>query len=307
MTASIVIPAYDVRPGYLADAVESCLGQTFRGELELVVVDDGSRPRLHKAYREVVRKARRAVPVRLVRVRGNRGLATARNVGIAAATGEVVVLLDADDLLAPRCVELAHAALEGSGFDLVYTDHEKRTADLSEVLHVRRKALFQRLLERYAGTPFDPMLHATFLIHCHAFRRAALTANPFDPSHVVGEEVELHARFSRDRPLRIGHVPEVLYHYRDNPDGICHSPLYPRLIRSIETILAAEMALRLGEPVRTEKIGRCARTHAALYRHTTAAGTVVEAPYLDYAAQSIVDTREGATLPPAFESSPERP
>lgn len=227
MTASIVIPAYDVRPAYFAEAVESCLGQTFRGELELVVVDDGSRAKFHKAYREVVRKARGAVPVRLVRVRGNRGLATARNVGIAAATGEIVVLLDADDLLAPRCVELAHAALDGSGLDFVYTDHEKRSADLSEVLHVRRKALFQRLLEQHAGTPFDPMLHATFLIHCHAFRREALPVNPFNPSYVVGEEVELHARFSRDRPLRIGHVPEVLYHYRDNPDGICHSRSTP--------------------------------------------------------------------------------
>ncbi|GAA1961254.1 glycosyltransferase family 2 protein [Amycolatopsis minnesotensis] len=305
MTASIVIPAYDVRPAYLAEAVESCLAQTFRGELELVVVDDGSGARSHRAYREIVRKARRAVPVRLVRVRGNRGLATARNVGIGAATGEVVVLLDADDLLAPRCVELAHAALDRSGLDLVYTDHEKRSADLSEVRHVRRKALFQRLLEQYAGTPSDPMLHATFLIHCHAFRRDALPASPFDPSYLVGDEVKLHATLSRDRPLRIGHLPEVLYHYRDNPDGICHSSLYPRLIRSIETILAAEMAHRLGEPVRTGRIGRCARTHAALYRHTTESGAVVEAPYLDYATQSIMDTSGLAT--PDFEFSPERP
>lgn len=282
MSASIVIPVHDVRPAYFAEAVHSCLKQSWSGELNLVIVDDGSQSSNHRAYLKVINHARRQLPVTLVRKLRNNGLAAARNEGVAHAAGDVVVLLDADDLLAPRCVELICDKLSDDDLDLVYTDHEKRSTDLSEVVHQRRKAEFQDLLERYSGTALDPMLHATFLIHCHGFRPRALGRRPFNPSLVVGDEVQLHTELSRKRPVKIGHIPQILYRYRDNPEGICHSALYPRLVRNIEKILASEMSCRVGVPVRTERIGRCPRTHAALYKHYAADGRVIEAPYVDY-------------------------
>jgi glycosyltransferase involved in cell wall biosynthesis len=291
---SIVVPVHDVRPSYFADAVASVVRQTWPDELELVVVDDGSRQDNHRAYTEILAATRPRLAVTLVRKLRNAGLAPARNDGIAASSGDVVMLLDGDDVLAPDCVSGIADRLRDGRFDLVYTDHDKRSQDFSEIQHVRRKALFQRLLESYAGTPDDPMLHSTFLIHCHGLRRDAIGPAPFDPSFVVGDEVKLHVGLSRHTPLRIGHVPEVLYHYRDNPEGICHSPLYSRLIGNIESILAAEMGARLGEQVRTERAGRCPVTHVALYRHATADGSTVRAPYVDYDAMSVVDP---ATLP----------
>jgi glycosyltransferase involved in cell wall biosynthesis len=295
--ASIVIPVHDVRPTFFADAVNSCVRQTWPDELELVVVDDGSSPDNHRAYLEVLAAARSRLAVRVIRKERNAGLAPARNDGIAAASGEVVVLLDSDDMLAPGCVAAIADRLLGDDLELVYTDHDKRSVDLSDVVHVRRKAAFQELLEVYAGSPLDPMLHITFLIHCHGLRRDAFGAAPFDPSYGVGDEIKLHVELSRRRPVRIGHVPEVLYHYRDNPDGICHSALYALLISNIESILAEEMTRRLGEPVTTRRIGRCRLTHAALYRHTSANGSIVRVPYLDYEAMSVVDV-PSATLPP---------
>jgi O-antigen biosynthesis protein len=286
---SIVVPVHNVRPAFFAEAVDSVRRQSWRDELELVVVDDGSTPEHHRAYGEMLAAIRSRLSVTVIRKVGNAGLAAARNDGIAAASGDIVVLLDSDDVLAPECVAAIAERLSGNDFDLVYTDHDKRSVDLSEVQHVRRKALFQQLLEKYAGTPLDPMLHSTFLIHCHGLRRSAVGQAPFDPSFVVGDEIKLHVELSR-RAGRIGHVPEVLYHYRDNPDGICHSPLYSRLIRNIETILAAEMTARLGNAVTTKRMGRCPRTHVALYQHSTADGSVVRAPYLNYdQALSVVD------------------
>jgi glycosyltransferase involved in cell wall biosynthesis len=293
---SIVVPVHDVRPSYFAEAVDSVMRQSWPDELELVVVDDGSHQDNHRAYGEVLASVRLRLAVTLVRKLRNAGLAPARNDGIAAASGDVVVLLDGDDMLAPDCVTAITERLLGGGFDLVYTDHDKRSSTMSEIQHVRRKALFQQLLESYAGTPFDPMLHSTFLIHCHGLRRDAIGLAPFDPSFVVGDEVKLHVELSRHTPPRIGHVPEVLYHYRDNPDGICHSRLYPRLIKNIESILAAEMTARLGEEVYAERVGRCPETHVALYRHSTTSGSIVTAPYINYDSMSVVDGG-AATLP----------
>jgi glycosyltransferase involved in cell wall biosynthesis len=293
---SIVVPVYNVRPSYFAAAVASCVDQTWPDGLELVVVDDGSSQPNHRAYTEVLAPARARLAVTVIRKVGNAGLANARNDGIAAASGEVVVLLDGDDVLAPDAVAAIAERLSRGGFDLVYTDHDKRSADLAEVQHVRRKALFQKLLEIHAGTPLDPMLHTTFLIHCHGLRRAAMAETPFDPSYGVGDEIKLHLELSRDRPLRIGHVPEVLYHYRDNAEGICHSAQYSRLIGNIESIMAEEMGRRLGAAVTTRRAGRCPHTHAALYQHSTDDGSIVRVPYIHYEALSVVDASP-ATVP----------
>jgi len=285
---SIVVPVYNVRPSYFADAVASCVSQTWRDGLELVVVDDGSSAANHRAYTEALGMARSRLSVTVIRKLHNAGLARARNDGIAAASGEVVVLLDADDVLAPEAVAAIAERLSGGGFDLVYTDHDKRSADLSEIQHVRRKTVFQQLLEIHAGTALDPMLHSTFLIHCHGLRRAAVGETPFDPSYGVGDEIKLHLELTRT-PGRIGHVPEVLYHYRDNPDGICHSAQYSRLIENIESIMAEEMGNRLGVAVTTRRVGRCSATFAALYQHSTGDGSIVRAPYVNYDTLSVVD------------------
>jgi glycosyltransferase involved in cell wall biosynthesis len=293
---SIVVPVYNVRPSFFAAAVESCLRQSWPDALELVVVDDGSRPANHRDYAEILASTRSKIAVTVIRKLHNAGLASARNDGIAAASGEIVLLLDGDDLLAADAVAAIAERFRDGGFALVYTDHDKRSADLSEIQHVRRKALFQELLEIHAGTPLDPMLHSTFLIHCHGLRRAAVGEAPFDPSYGVGDEIKLHLELSRELPLRIAHVPEVLYHYRDNPDGICNSARYPRLISNIESIMADEMGRRLGEAVATRRVGRCPRTHVALYQHSTMDGSVVRAPYVDYEELSVVDVGT-ATLP----------
>jgi glycosyltransferase involved in cell wall biosynthesis len=301
---SIVVPVYNVRPSYFAAAVASCAGQTWLDGLELVVVDDGSEPANHRAYTELLASVRPRLDVTVIRKMQNAGLASARNDGIAAASGDIVVLLDGDDVLAPDAVVAIAERLSGGGFDLVYTDHDKRSSDLSEVQHVRRKALFQQLLEIHAGTPLDPMLHSTFLIHCHGLRRSAMGETPFDPSYRVGDEIKLHLELTRE-PGRIGHIPEVLYHYRDNPEGICHSAQYPRLIGNIESIMAEEMGSRLGAAVTTRRIGRCPSTYAALYQHSSGDGSIVRAPYLDYDAVSVVDA--GPATLPAISSAGARP
>lgn len=101
-TISVVIPCFDYER-FVASAIESVLAND-RAPDELIVVDDGSTDgsaSVVERYEEVT----------LVR-KENGGMASALNRGIAEATGEVIVLLDADDLAAPgrlRWVESAFA------------------------------------------------------------------------------------------------------------------------------------------------------------------------------------------------------
>ncbi len=87
---SVVIPCY--RQGrFLADAVESALGQSYP-DVEIVVVNDGSDDDTHAVA------ARYAGRIRYV-AQENRGLAGARNAGAAASSGSRLLFLDADDVL----------------------------------------------------------------------------------------------------------------------------------------------------------------------------------------------------------------
>ncbi|RYH01458.1 glycosyltransferase family 2 protein [Salipiger sp. IMCC34102] len=91
---TLVVPAYNTART-LEDTLSALLAQTFR-DFEIVVVDDGSTD----STASVVRSLQRDPRLRLVQQR-NRGLAGARNTGIAEAKGALIGFCDADDLWEP--------------------------------------------------------------------------------------------------------------------------------------------------------------------------------------------------------------
>jgi len=84
---SVIVPAYQAER-FLGQALDSALAQE-GVPVEVIVVDDGSTDRTA----EIATRP----GVRLVQ-QHNRGIAAARNAGLALATGEFVAILDADDL-----------------------------------------------------------------------------------------------------------------------------------------------------------------------------------------------------------------
>jgi glycosyltransferase involved in cell wall biosynthesis len=96
--ASVILSNYNCGH-FLAQAVESALGQTYP-RTEVIVVDDGSTDN----SREVLADYRGRVQVLF---KENGGQASALNLGLRASRGNAVVFLDADDLLLPTALEQA--------------------------------------------------------------------------------------------------------------------------------------------------------------------------------------------------------
>jgi glycosyltransferase involved in cell wall biosynthesis len=92
---SIVIPCFNYA-AYVAGAIEGALAQTYQ-RTEVIVVNDGSTDN----SLEVIRRYADRV---LVVDKPNGGSITAYNRGFAASRGDIVILLDADDLIAPEAV-----------------------------------------------------------------------------------------------------------------------------------------------------------------------------------------------------------
>jgi len=108
MSISIVIPAYNAGK-FLAETIDSVLAQT-ETDWELVIVDDGSvddTAAIATAY------AGQDSRIRVI-TQPNGGVATARNTGLKASSGDFVMLLDHDDLLQPDALNVLRSALAGN-------------------------------------------------------------------------------------------------------------------------------------------------------------------------------------------------
>jgi hypothetical protein len=106
-TVSVVIPCYNYGR-YLPDAVGSALNQ--RGvDMEVLVVDDASTDGSAEVALDLARRDER---VDVLLHEENRGHIQTYNDGLAKVSGDYVVLLSADDLLAPDAVTRAVAVME---------------------------------------------------------------------------------------------------------------------------------------------------------------------------------------------------
>jgi glycosyltransferase involved in cell wall biosynthesis len=110
---SVVIPCYN-QAAYLTEAVQSVLSQTLE-DLEVIIINDGSPDDTATVAKNLMADDDR---IRLIE-KGNGGLSEARNAGILAARGDLILPLDADDLIAPTFLTKAAAFFHRNGLETV--------------------------------------------------------------------------------------------------------------------------------------------------------------------------------------------
>jgi glycosyltransferase involved in cell wall biosynthesis len=94
---SVIIPAYNAA-SFIEETLRSVQAQTY-GNLEILVVDDGSSDETWKIIELFSKKDPRIVPIKH---EVNAGLAATRNTALKQAQGELIAFLDADDVWLPE-------------------------------------------------------------------------------------------------------------------------------------------------------------------------------------------------------------
>lgn len=112
---SIIIPNFN-RAGLLKETLNSVLAQTYP-HWEALVVDDGSTDNSHSVVQAYAAGDSR---IKLIpRDRLPKGAPTCRNIGIERASGDFIIFLDSDDLIAPHCLkQRIETAEKHPAFDL---------------------------------------------------------------------------------------------------------------------------------------------------------------------------------------------
>jgi glycosyltransferase involved in cell wall biosynthesis len=213
---SVIIPAYNY--GHLLPrALDSVLAQ-WADDLELIVVDDGSRDNTAEVLAGFA--ARYPHAVRVVR-QDNAGAASARNHGIRLASGRFALLLDADDELLPNALDSLRQVLADhpqAGLILgaqisVYPDGRER---LRLPTQVPESAAPRALIQRYLLEKKISISHG-----CTLFRRQLLLQRPYPENLRTGEDIPVFAYLLVRAEVAVSQQPLARIH--KHADSLRHS------------------------------------------------------------------------------------
>lgn len=200
---SVIIPAYNASRT-IGRAVRSVLAQTLPVH-ETLVVDDGSRDDLESALRPF------GTSVTLLR-KPNGGAASARNLGIDHATGDLIAFLDADDYWEPTKLERQWEVLQRHPeVGLVSCDYYNQEPGSPERSTRPWRAEQRAYHDRVVTLSGPDVLSFTLLLTTPALlvRRSVLGHRRFDTTLSTAEDRDLWIRLVASTPVFILSEPLV--------------------------------------------------------------------------------------------------
>jgi glycosyltransferase involved in cell wall biosynthesis len=203
-SVTVIMPVFNAER-FLAEAIESILGQTFRDH-ELVIVDDASTDKSRSIIADFAKQDQRIRPYFQEQ---NSGAIGARNFALSVARSNVVANMDADDVSLPD--RLAR--------QLEYLQANPTLGAVGCQVQVIDGAGSRGAVKHYPTSPtltawsllfFNSLAHPTVMMR----RDAVLTVGAYEESS-RGTWVEDYSLFTRmSRKYAIANLPEVLLEYR---------------------------------------------------------------------------------------------
>lgn len=108
---SVVIPMYNSE-NTIIRTLESVLNQSYKGDIEVIIVNDGSTDKSLEVLQNYIDKNN--IKNLTIIDKKNGGVSTARNAGMHSAKGEYIALLDSDDLWLPEKLERQMVVLKSN-------------------------------------------------------------------------------------------------------------------------------------------------------------------------------------------------
>ena len=115
---SVIVPVYNVEK-YLKKCLDSLLNQTIKDDIEVIIVNDGSKDKSQDIIDEYIKKYPNLFKGY---IKENHGQGSARNYGVKKATGEYIGFVDADDYIEENMYEVLYNEAKEKNLDIVVCD-----------------------------------------------------------------------------------------------------------------------------------------------------------------------------------------
>lgn len=203
---SVIVPVYKVEK-FIERCAESLLGQTLKG-VEYIFVNDATPDNSIAKLEDVLKKyPGRKKTVKILHHKENRGLPTARNTGLAQATGEYIFHCDSDDYVDSKMLETMYSTAKNDDLDIVWCDW---------YLSFDRKERYMKQPEY--GTPLEALKGMMsgamkFNVWNKLAKRSLYTDNQisFPDGNGMGEDMTMMMLFAYAQ--RVKYIPKAFYHY----------------------------------------------------------------------------------------------
>jgi glycosyltransferase involved in cell wall biosynthesis len=206
---SVVVPVFN-RGQYIREAIGSVLAQTWR-DFEIIAVDDGSTDQ----SRTVLDSFGAAIRVIEHPNRANRGQSASINLGLRAARGDLIAILDSDDVWLPEKLAIQVGYLDahpetglvyGNGWAIDETG--RRRYPIYGPEHRENSDANRVLLDCYFFLPTNSLVRAEVM------RKAGF----FDESLRAAQDHDMAIRIAEI--TRLAYVSESIFYYRRHSDSI---------------------------------------------------------------------------------------
>lgn len=215
---SVLIPIYNAAR-YLRQCLDSVCGQTLR-DMEIICINDGSTDDSLAIIREYAAKDQRITVID----KTNSGYGHSMNVGIDAAHGEYIGVVESDDFVEPEMFEALYQAASQHGSEIVKSNFWYYWADKGNKFH----ELFPKLPygENFAPREYPAMFSGSVFLWTGIYQREYLLSHgiafresPGASFQDVGFTVKVMACAQK---MQL--IPGAYYHYRqDNENSSVHS------------------------------------------------------------------------------------
>lgn len=221
---SIIIPVYKTKKDSLDICITSITDQEYK-EYEIIIVDDGN----DSDYARMLDEYAHNRHITVVHQK-NAGASSARNRGIAKATGEFIVFVDSDDKIAKGFLSQGVTYMENYNLDIVlggYTVDGKEHIPLCEQIKIYDEKNIRYLKEFFvSGFGTSETMELKNCLGFVApwgkiFRKEAVEEVRFDEKLILSED-NLYNLYCIEKAKRIGIVPKCWYDYFVTDGSICH-------------------------------------------------------------------------------------
>lgn len=211
---SVVIPAFNAQE-WISETLRSVLAQTYKN-IEVIVIDDGSTDRTLAIAEMHLQSSPFSCRVLS---QDNLGAGAARNRGWREASGQWIQFLDADDILAPRKIEVQISNPAAREADVVYSDWSRltyRSGSWCQSEELKKPVIGSNAVA-------DILLDRNFQqLGSQLFNAGALArVNGFDEACALIEDVELCLRLAmKGAVFTKVETDGPVFWYRDRPRSL---------------------------------------------------------------------------------------
>lgn len=222
---SVIVPVYKVE-AYLDRCVKSILNQSY-GDFELILVDDGSPDNCGRMCDDWTKKDSRIHAIH----QKNRGLSAARNTGVewafAEGDSQWITFIDSDDWIHPQMLEWMLRAAEEQQVDISVCAYADTTGEDPWISGEMPG------VECWTAADFYQQKFINATIACgKLYRKECFEKTCFPVGKLHEDEfVTYRLLFEREK---LAYLPEPLYAYYVNPDGITKTGWSPRRLDAWE-------------------------------------------------------------------------